>query len=175
MILKPQDVVILLKLISLKSQAWTYAELAKALFMSVSEVHGGLKRAANAKLIHLNTAHPLYKKPNRKALLEFLVHGVKYAYPSEFGRITRGIPTAYAAPPLQQLIVQNEEYPPVWFDAESDIQGYEVLPLYKSVPPAAKLDEELYKLLALLDAIRIGRAREKQLAIQELTKRLTSG
>jgi len=140
--------------------------------MSASEVHSGLKRAANAKLIHLNTGHPLHKKPNRKALLEFLVHGVKYAYPSEFGKIARGIPTAYAAPPLQQLIVQNEAYPPVWFDAEGDIQGYEVLPLYKSVPQAVKLDQALYELLALIDAIRIGRAREKQLAIQELTQRL---
>jgi len=74
---------------------------------------------------------------------------------------------------LQQLIVQNEEYPPVWFDAEGDIQGYEVSPLYKSVPPAVKLDKGFYELLALIDAIRIGRAREKQLAIQELTKRLT--
>jgi hypothetical protein len=158
---------------SLKSQAWTYAELANALFMSASEVHGGLKRAAYAKLIHLNAAYPLYKKPNRKALLEFLIHSVKYAYPSEFGQITRRIPTAYAAPPLQQLIVQNEEYPPVWFNAEGNIQSYEVLPLYKSVPQAVKLDEDFYELLALTDAIRIGRAREKQLAIQELTKRLT--
>ena len=74
---------------------------------------------------------------------------------------------------MQQLIVQNEEYPPVWFDAEGDIQGYEVSPLYKFVPPAVKLDKGFYELLALIDAIRIGRAREKQLAIQELTKRLT--
>jgi hypothetical protein len=43
-------------------------------------------------------------------------------------------------------------------------------PLYPSVPEAAILDEELHQLLAIADTLRMGRAREKEIAIDELTK-----
>jgi hypothetical protein len=36
-------------------------------------------------------------------------------------------------------------------------------------------DTQLYELLAMVDAIRVGRAREKNLAIGELTKRIVNG
>ena len=44
--------------------------------------------------------------------------------------------------------------------------------LYASVPGAARRDRALYDLLALVDAIRIGRARERALAEKEITHRL---
>jgi hypothetical protein len=47
-------------------------------------------------------------------------------------------------------------------------KGYAFLPLFKSVPQAVQEDKQLYKLLALLDAIRDGKAREQSLAIDEL-------
>ncbi len=37
---------------------------------------------------------------------------------------------------------------------------------------AVKGDHQLHELLSLVDAIRVGRVREKQLAIGELKKRL---
>src|SRR5262249_44753553 len=104
-------------------------------------------------------------------LLEFLVHGVKYAFSSSRGRMTRGWPTAHAAPPLSSL-VRQEGIPLVWPDPEGDVRGESVEPLYKSVPKAAKRDPALYEMLALADAIRVGRARERKLAEQELRSRL---
>ena len=46
-------------------------------------------------------------------------------------------------------------------------------PLYNSVPEASLKDEKLHELLALIDALRVGRARER--AIVELKKRLNLG
>lgn len=82
------------------------------------------------------------------------------------------MPTGYAAPPLAALIVQPDEPPPVWPYSESTVRGYTLEPLYPSVPAAAARDVKLYELLALVDAIRDGRARERSLAVKEIEKRL---
>lgn len=167
MVLKPQDIVILLKIVALQGNPWSYASLAGDLVMSTSEIHAGIKRAVAARLMELQTGKPLMK-----ALEEFLVHGVKYAFPPDHGGLTRGIPTGYAAPPLNQLISQSTEPPPVWPDPEGSIRGHELSPLYKSVPKAALKDMKLYELLAIVDSIRDGRAREREIAVRELKSRL---
>lgn len=167
MVLKPQDILILLKLVAVEGLNWSYAVLASELFMSVSEVHGGIKRATTARLLD---AHG--NAPRRAALEEFLIHGVKYAFPPDRGEITRGMPTGYAAPCLSNKLFQSEELPPVWPDPEGRVKGYSFLPLYKSVPKAAARDEKLYELLALLDAIRDGRARERDFAAKSIHSHL---
>ena len=167
MILKPQDIVILLKLVTLGGRPWSYSGLANELFMSPSETHSGIKRAAAARLFDEVRNVPLLK-----SLEEFLVHGVKYAFPPDRGSLTRGIPTSHAAPPLNEQIVQSADPPPVWPDPEGTVRGYAFSPLYKSVPKAAAHDSDLYELLALVDAIREGRARERDLAVKELKARL---
>lgn len=165
--LKPQDIVVLLKLVSLDGD-WTYRSLAQELFISIGEVHNALSRTEKAHLFNARQRRP-YMQP----LEEFLIHGVKYAFPSEHGSLTRGMPTAYAAPPLNRIIVQPEnDDPPVWPDPEGSARGYKLKPLYQNVPEAAKLDKRLYEMLALLDAIRDGRARERNLAAEHLQKYL---
>jgi hypothetical protein len=169
MILKPQDIFILLKLVSIGKARWSYASLSRDLFMSMSEVHAGTRRAAAAHLMGSQKGHPL-----KKAFEEFLIHGIKYAFPPDHGSLTRGMPTSYAAPPLKNVISQPTEPPPVWPDPEGTVRGYEFSPLYKSVPKAALKDRKLYELLALVDAIRDGRIREREIAIKELKARLES-
>lgn len=172
MILKPQDVVVLLKLVALGPEPWTYQRLAVELSMSQSETHAGVRRAVAARL--MSDAKSAIGRPVRAALAEFLVHGVRYAYPPERGQLTRGMPTGYAAPPLNELIVQPDEPPPVWPYAEGSVRGYSFAPLYPSVPAAAARDLKLYELLALVDAIRDGRARERSLATKEIESRLNA-
>jgi len=167
MMLKPQDIVVLLKLVVLKDRDWTYPALAHDLFMSASEVHSGIKRAVAARLMDMSR-----RVPNKSNLKEFLIHGVKYAYPPERGGLTRGMPTGYAASPMSKYIVQGNEPPPVWPDPDGEVRGYEFSPLFKSVPKACKSDSGLYEFLALLDSIRDGRARERNLAIREIKSRL---
>ena len=169
MILKPQDIVILLKIVALGEGQWSYASLAADLAMSTSEIHAGIKRAVTARLMDAQRGRPLIK-----SLEEFLIHGVKYAFPPDHGGLTRGIPTGYSAPPLRDMISQPNEPPPVWPDPEGNTRGHEFSPLYKSVPKAVKKDNALYELLAIVDAIRDGRAREREIAIKELKLRLGS-
>lgn len=111
MILKPQDIFIMLKLVVRGGSEWSYPALSYELSMSASEVHAGVKRAVAAKLMDSHR-----KTPVKSNLLEFIIHGVKYAYPPDRGGITRGIPTGYAASPLKELIMQTDEPPPVWPD-----------------------------------------------------------
>lgn len=172
MILKPQDIVVLLKLIALGEQPWTFQRLAVELSMSQSEAHAGVRRAAAARL--MTDAASATARPIRAALLEFLVHGVKYAFPPERGEFTRGVPTGYAAPPLNKVIAGSGDPPPVWPYAQGSVRGYAFAPLYRTVPQAALRDAALYELLALIDAIRDGRARERRLAAEALESRLGS-
>jgi len=182
--LKPQDIVILLKIVADIQNSnwprhafipnpleqivpWNFASLAGELFISSSEVHAGFKRAVKSQLINKKT-----RIPNLQALFEFLVHGLKYVFPAERGEMTRGIPTAHAVAPLKKMFVDNGDLPPVWPYPKGKTWGQTFLPLYKSVPKAASADPYFYELLALVDAIRGGRARERNLAIKELQKRL---
>ena len=167
--LKPQDLMVLLKLVSLGKNTATYGELAEALGMSSSEVHASVGRAKAARLINMEDDQPVIV---RAALKEFLLHGAKYAFPATLGSTTRGVPTAYAAPPLASRITQPNELPPVWPDPHGEQRGTSFHPLYPTVPAAAKRDRLLYELLALFDALRGGAARERQIASQLLSEHL---
>ena len=96
MILKPQDIVVALKIFGYGQTRPPFAQIATDLAMSQSEVHGAVKRAKAARLLH---GPETFDRPNVSALEEFLIHGVKYAFPAERGGPSRGIPTSYAAPP----------------------------------------------------------------------------
>jgi hypothetical protein len=91
---------------------------------------------------------------------------------AEKGAMTRDVPTAYAASPLKEQIVPDGEPVPVWPYAEGTVRGYSFSPLHKNAPLAALEDPRLYELLALVDAMRDGRARERELAGRELKLRI---
>lgn len=169
MMLKPQDVLVMLKLVAIKKQGWTYNQLAMELFMSPSEVHAAVKRAMQ---VHLAISVHGAVRANKSALAEFLIHGIKYVFIPQRGEITRGIPTIYSVPPLNTLTTSTVEPPPVWPDPEGESRGESFSPLYKSVPKAARKDNKLYELLVIVDAIRGGRARERELAVKEIKQRL---
>jgi hypothetical protein len=167
MSLKEHDIVVVLKLLSLGERRWSYPSLAEDLRMSPSGVFGSVKRAVECNFLDSET-----KKARRAAVEEFLIHGLKYVFPPKRGGLTRGMPTGYAAPPLSSQLVLSTEHPPVWPYAQGKVRGYSFSPLHKSVPQAAEKDARLYELLALVDAIRGGRARESSIAVEELRARL---
>ena len=169
MILKPQDVFVMLKIVSLGQQEWTYNALAIDLEMSPSEVHAAVKRARIASLA-IEFENQI--QPNLTCLKEFIIHGLKYVFVPDRGGISRGMPTGHAAHPLKGLFVPSDELPPVWPDSMGEIRGESFSPLYKSAPKAARKDQKLYELLVLVDAIRDGRARERDIGIRELKLRL---
>jgi hypothetical protein len=186
-LLRPQDVIVVLKLMASRKakKQWTYAELGKELNISASQVFRSVARAESARLLNAppiplppasmgfaeDNPHVRFW-PNDRNLKEFLIHGVKYAFPVERGGPTRGVPTAEAAPPLSQFFAQDFALPPVWPHPDGPVRGIEFSPLYKNVPFAALRDSKLHELLALVDAIREGRAREREIAIRELSQRI---
>jgi len=169
MALKPQDVMVLLKLVAIHKKEWSYNGLAVELGMSPSEVHAASKRALAAQLAVKRDGSLV---PNSRNLEEFLVHGLRYAFFPEWGGLTRGMPTLFGASPLAENIVPSAEPLPVWPDPEGEAYGSSFLPLYKSAPKAARADPALYELLVLVDAIRGGKARERNLGIQGIQDRL---
>jgi hypothetical protein len=168
--LKAQDILVLLRLLLWNSkESWSYAKVAKELGMGASEVHSAIKRAERVDLID-----PLTRRPNRASLTEFLVHGLRYAFPAEVLGKGKGMPTAHAVEALKHLLIVEESDNYVWPMRGASVEGVQISPLYPAAPKAAKGSKELYELLALIDAIRVGRVRERELAVKELTKRINS-
>jgi hypothetical protein len=167
--LKSQDFYLLLVLLSSRDQAMTYPELAALSGLSMSEVHGALKRAEQARLLTFAEKRPDIITP---AFREFLLYGARYAFPPLRGGVVGGVPTAYAAAPLNAYIAPSADPPPVWPSIEGSVRGIALIPLYPSAPAAALRNAGLYENLALFDALRIGNARERNLAVELFEKRL---
>lgn len=165
--LLPQDVLVLAKLVTYGGKRPPMAQMATDLSLSPSQVHASLKRLERSRLVA-----PQTNEPHLRAVEEFLLHGVKYAFPAFRGEATRGTPTAHAAPPLNEQIADGGDPPPVWPDVEGKVRGLTLEPLHRAVSVATRKDPVLYELLALVDALRDGRVRERQIAERELTARL---
>jgi len=178
--IRPQDIVILLKIEAYRQRGrlsdeesvrpatehfLTKKEIAKQLAISASEVTESLARSSYAGLYDSFT-----KQVVRRSLMDFLQYGIKYVFPQQPGPLVRGIPTAHSAKPLSDVIQSNEPY--VWPYANGVVRGQAIEPLYPTVVKVFESDPLLYEMLILVDAIRIGKAREVQIAVNELHKRL---
>ncbi len=163
--MRPHDIVILLKIVAKGEASWFMKDLSYELGISASEISESLNRSAIAGLIAKDK-----RNLNKLSLMEFLQYGIRYVYPQLPGAIVRGVPTAHSALPLSDMIQSQEEY--VWPYGKGEMRGQAIEPLCSSVPEATMNDQKLHELLALVDALRVGRIREKQLAIVELKKRL---
>jgi hypothetical protein len=169
MVLRPQDVVVLLRLSLGADSVPTYAALAEELKLTASEIHAGVDRAVTAQLARKDQlGKPVLLL---EALRMFVHHGVRYCFPATHGPLGRGMPTAHAAAPLNKLMVQSTDPAPVWPHKDGTVRGVIFFPLYPTVPDAAKNNAALYELLALVDAVRGGSMRERVLAVAELDKR----
>lgn len=163
--MRPQDVVVLLRIAALGKEAWLARDIAAALHLSAAEVSNSLKRSALAGLLGSDK-----RTVSKGALLDFLQYGLPYVFPARPGGMVRGIPTAHSAPPLRSRFLSDEAF--VWPSAKGTDRGHEISPLYNGAVAAALEDAQLHELLALTDALRVGRARERAEAAKELAKRL---
>jgi biotin operon repressor len=182
--MKSQDVYILLKLVCLQqgylyrsylngelSDHYSARGLSAALGVSKTEVNASIRRSIDIGMA-IKDRKSGYPKANKKALLEFVVHGLKYVFPAKPAEITRGIPTAFSAPMLEGKLLSMGEYMYVWPCAESSAKGLSVQPLFKSVPKVVIDDKRLYEYLAFVDAIRLGNPHESNLAAELFEQRL---
>lgn len=160
--LKPHDVVVALKL--LEAPGASYNTLSSDLSMSSSTAHESVERLQIAGLLRPDT-----REVNRHYLLEFLEHGVKYAFPAKLDVPTKGVGTAHSGPALANEIVADEAI--VWPDAHGNAYGRSMTPLW-AVEDLPNKCPYVYELLTLVDAIRVGRVRERSRAVEKLKKRL---
>ncbi len=176
--MKGQDIVLLLKLISFEQSTFangdtnpgiTVRGLERYTGISKSEVNSALHRCVRSGLA-TPTSRKRNLSVNRQALLDFIHYGLPYVFPVAPAELTRGIPTAFAAPVLNKKIFSAGKIIPVWPDPTASEMGEAIKPLYHSVTLAVKEDDRLYAYLALVDAIRLGNAREKNTATVELRK-----
>ena len=163
-VMSPLDVVVLVKL-ALSDSALSQVSLARELVLSQSEISKSMSRSRYAGL--------LFDKDNqvmRQGLFDFIQYGVRYAFPQQPGPIVRGVATAHSARPLSDHIQSDEPY--VWPSSYGEVRGHSIAPLYPKVVDAAAKDPQLHEVLALIDALRVGRARERNIAVDELKKRI---
>lgn len=162
--LRPVDVVVALRLALQPGEL--YESLASTLGISVSTAHQAVQRLTSAGLVRQD------RTVNRSGLLEFLRSGVRYAFYAEPGPEVRGVATAHAAPPLRDEIVSDDAF--VWPSADGTMRGASISPLYDGAAELPKKAPELYEALVLVDAIRVGKARERSRAAELLEEVLES-
>lgn len=182
--MKSQDIVVLLKLISLEhgervlsrpgarpDDPYSVRSLEAALGISKTEINASINRSVSSGLA-IKDRDSGRAKPSRRNLYNFILHGLKFVFPVKPGAMTRGIPTAFAAAPLKKRLISGGQYIYVWPYAKGKEMGQSVDPLFKSVPEAVQQDDRLYEYLALVDAVRLGNQREVGLATDRLSERL---
>lgn len=165
MSLRPYDIVVALKAhLWSRDAGWSYDRLGADVGVSASQAHASLRR--------LDTAG-LYRPSDRSlrvhAFVGFATHGIPHIFPARPGEATVGMPTAHAAPPLVEQLVGGVAY--VW-PARGGVEGLAIEPLHPAVADAAARDSKLYAALAVIDALRVGRARDRQLAVVALERLL---
>ncbi len=160
--LKPQDLFVLLAMLAQGGRTRNYLALVLNTGLAPSVLHGVMKRAKAAGLMKVDEeGYYVVLKPQLK---EFVLFGARYAFPAQLGALTRGVPTSYAAPPLNSIIAPSADAVPVWPHAGGQVRGLALTPLHTNVPEAALRDEKIYAVLSLFDAVRAGQARERNAA-----------
>lgn len=166
--MRPQDIVILLKIIALGERPWQLKDLARTLYISPSEVTESMFRSRQAQLISYNK-----EEVNRLSLANFMEHGFRYVFPATFGTTTIGLPTAHAHPAMKKYFIDAPIY--VWPDESEMTRGIGIEPLYPNQSKAAKEDGDLYRFFTLADIIRIGTDEDRVIALAELKKAVLKG
>jgi hypothetical protein len=166
--MRPQDIAVLLKIVSYGEDAWLQKQLADDLSISKSEVCESLNRSVYADLLALDKI-----TVNKKGLEGFLIYGIKYAFPAKPGTLALGMATAGYSPILKDYF--TDQTPLVWPQKGGNQRGLLVEPLYPGAVEASKKDPMLYDLLALCDVFRVGEERTVKKAAELLHNILGQG
>lgn len=164
--LQPIDIVLVAALLGLEEPAReTFSQLAATLGSSTSTLNRAVTRLATAGLVRRTRRGSLTPRDcevDRHATHELLVHAVRFFMPATLGLPHVGVPTAHAGPDLATRICASEPY--VWPTVDGDAHGPTIEPLDPCVPSLAKQHPLFHRIMALVDACRVGRVRERTLA-----------
>lgn len=165
--LNGNDVMVLIRLAA-RNGPWTFRALGEELAMDPAALHRSVGRLREAKLLDED------RLVNRSNVEEFLVHALRFLIPGRLGPEARGVPTAWGAKPLRDHIATDSGPSPVWPDPAGRSRGPSVDPISEHAARITRDDPKLGEWLGLVDALRVGRARERKLAAEELGRRIWS-
>ena len=135
--------------------------------LSVKEPDAIYRVARRKRVSHQDARADNPVRPHARQLAEFALYGARYAFAADKKPSTLGVPTSHSAPAFAGVFAPgSEDY--VWPHPNGSMRGIGVVPLHPSVPFAAMQDAMLYEMLALFDALRVGRARERGMALERL-------
>jgi hypothetical protein len=157
-VLKGVDIVVVLGLLRRPPDPWTVRVLADELKLPPASVQRSLDRLAATPVLDARR-----RRLSIGASEDLLMDALPFVVPGSLGGETRGLPTAWAASPLAERLASAGQ-PPVWPDPHGEARGLEVEPLHPGVVGLARADPEMYELLALVDGMRLGDARVRELA-----------
>jgi hypothetical protein len=167
--LRPFDVAVVLRL--LLEPEDRYEPLAEALATSTSAVHRGVARLQGAGLLQ-----PASRTVVRPALRDFLLFGVRYAFPAVRGAEVSGVATAWSIGAIATLFTVDDaaDLPAaaVWPDAAGQTRGDLLVPLFPGAVRAAARDARLHLLLAAVDALRAGPSTVQRVVTASLIDRM---
>jgi DNA-binding transcriptional MocR family regulator len=166
--MQSSDVLVLFALIN-QDDPWTLRSLAARLGVQHSKVQRAVDRLVDAGLYDAERRRVI---PH--AAEEFLEHALRYLDPVRLGPVVRGVPTAWAAAPLRNEIV-DDGLPPVWPEPNGNVRGQSVAPLDARLPMLVESWPEVAELAALADALRLGDSRSRSAARKHLHDRIYSG
>jgi len=166
--MQSSDVLVLFALME-QDEPWTLRSLAARLGVQHSKVQRAVDRLAESGLYDAERRRVI---PH--AAEEFLEHALQYLDPVQLGPVVRGVPTAWAAAPLSDEII-DEGLPPVWPDPKGKVRGQSVAPLDARLPILFESWPEVAELAALADALRLGDSRSRSAARKHLHSRIYSG
>ncbi|WP_193017422.1 hypothetical protein [Proteus sp. FME41] len=152
-----------------RESLYTVRALEKTTGIGKTQIADSIKRCIDIGLAKKDRKYNV-PRANRKSLLEFIIYGIKYVFPVRMGELTRGIATSFSAPVLNEKLFSSGDLIAVWPDETAKNKGLKVIPLFHTVPYAVRQDDNLYAMLALVDAIRLGNPREASLAADLLEK-----
>jgi DNA-binding transcriptional MocR family regulator len=158
--LSPADIYVLTGVISSDQDSRTLRDLAATLQVDHTLVHRALKRAENAGLYRATT-----KQVNLASFEELTIHAARFIAPAHLGGLARGVPAAWAAEPISTAIHQaDSEPPPVWPDALGAVRGQALEPVHPAAIQASQDAPELARLLSIIDSLRAGDLRVREVA-----------
>lgn len=139
----------------------SYEALSAAVGISTSMAHRAVQRLERASLV-ITPHRRLAVQP----FMDLVRHGLRHVYYAEVGPEALGVPTAHAVGRLADAIVSDRPY--VWPSVRGRVRGDSITPLFSGAPELPDTNPTLYEALALIDAVRVGRVRERRLATEFL-------
>ncbi|HEX3392158.1 MAG TPA: hypothetical protein VHS55_06320 [Solirubrobacteraceae bacterium] len=169
--LSSTDIYIVTGALTSDRDGWTLRDIADLLHVDHTLVHRALRRAGAAGLYMSST-----RRVNRPNFEELVTHAVRFIAPVQLGELTRGVPAAWSVDPISTIIHQQaHEHPPVWPHALGAMRGQTLEPLHPAAIEVSRANPVLGVLLSIIDSLRAGDMRVRQVAANLLHVVLAEG